>query len=243
MAEPATITQRMPSELGALMRAVAEHCPNVTPGPIDETPRPEDPGHPEYHRRQRAEFALARWRTATPRRYQQAVADHPAVIAWADAASTDLDQAGDLLLTGPTGTGKTYQAYGALRRIAEAGPRRYEAIATTAPDLYGRLRPGGSDRGTEDELRRLCRVPLLLIDDLGAAKHSEWVEEVSYRIFNERYNACRPTVITTNLPPRNPHGTDLADRLGDRLVSRFAESTTIVPVIGPDRRRQPRSAA
>lgn len=243
MAEPQTISQQMPSELGILMRAVAQHCPDITPGPVDETLRPEDPGHPEYHRRQRAEFALARWTTATPRRYQTAIADHPAVTNWADTAITDLDQAGDLLLTGPVGTGKTHQAYGALRRIAEAGPHRYEVIATTAPDLYGRLRPGGSERGTEDELRRLARVPLLLVDDLGVAKHSEWVEEVTYRLFNDRYNACRPTLITTNLPPRDPHGTDLADRLGDRLVSRLAESTTIVPIVGPDRRRQPRTAA
>jgi DNA replication protein DnaC len=243
MAEPHTISQQMPSELGILMRAVAQHCPDITAGPVDETPRPEDPGHPEYHRRQRAEFALSRWATATPRRYRNAIADHPAVVAWADTAAHDLDQAGDLLLTGPVGTGKTYQAYGALRRIAEAGPRRYELIATTAPDLYGRLRPGGSDRSTEDELRRLCRVPLLLIDDLGVAKHSEWVEEVTFRLFNERYNACRPTVLTSNLPPRDPNGTDLADRLGDRVISRLAEATTIVPIVGADRRRQPRSAA
>jgi DNA replication protein DnaC len=243
MAEPETLAQRLPSELGALMRAVTRHCPDVTPGPVDETLRPEDPGHPEYHRRQRAEFALARWTTATPRRYQRAIADDPAVVAWAAHATADLDDAGDLLLTGPVGTGKTYQAYGALRLIAESGPRRYELITTTAPDLYGRLRPGGSDRGTEDELRRLCRVPLLLIDDLGAAKYSEWVEEVTFRLFNERYNEGRPTVFTTNLPPRNPTGADLADRLGDRVVSRLTETTTIVPIIGSDRRRTPRTAA
>ncbi|MGW5477643.1 ATP-binding protein [Streptomyces sp. NPDC004008] len=243
MAEPETLAENRPSMLSRIVAGIAEHCPDITAGPVDDAPRPEDPGHPEYHRRQRAEFALARWATATPRLYQHATADHADVVAWAQAAAADLETAGNLLLTGPVGTGKTHQAYGAMRQIAEAGPRRYELIATTAPDLYGRLRPGGSDRGTEDELRRLCRVPLLLIDDLGAAKHSEWVEEITFRLFNERYNECRPTVITTNLPPRDPNGTDLADRLGDRVVSRLAQATTIVPIVGPDRRRQNRTAA
>ncbi|MFW3474385.1 hypothetical protein [Streptomyces microflavus] len=67
--------------------------------------------------------------------------------------------------------------------------------------MYGLLRPKGSERGTEEELRRLVKVPLLVLDDLGSAKASEWTEEVTYRLINERYNACRPTLYTSNLPP------------------------------------------
>ncbi|MFD6425588.1 hypothetical protein [Streptomyces sp. NPDC060198] len=101
---------------------------------------------------------------------------HPPHRPAADAVAADPESAGSLLLTGTTWTGKTYEAYGALRRIAEAGPRTYEVISITAADLYGRLRPKGSERGTEEEPRRLCRVPLLLLDDLGSAKASEWTE-------------------------------------------------------------------
>lgn len=53
----------------------------VEPGPIDDTPNPNEPGHPEYHRRRRANWALKRWQTATPFRYQEATATHPQVIA------------------------------------------------------------------------------------------------------------------------------------------------------------------
>ncbi|WP_244926971.1 ATP-binding protein [Streptomyces eurocidicus] len=148
------------------------------------------------------------------------------------------------------GTGKTHQAYGALRTIAEAGPPRFEFIATTAPDMYGRLRPGGSDKGTEYELRRLATVPLLLLDNLGTEKLSEWTEEATYRLINECYNQCLPLIVTTNLPVRaplddhgRPTGPDLVGRLGERLASRLAEAATALILNGPDRRRHLRSAS
>ncbi|MFJ2067063.1 ATP-binding protein [Streptomyces albidoflavus] len=207
-------------------------------GPIDDEPRPDEPGHPAYHRARRAEWALARWQTATPYRYQQATATHPQITAWADRAIDDPKKAGFLLMTGPFGTGKTHQAYGALRRIADAGPDRYEVIATTAPDMYALLRPGGSDRGAEYELKRLMQVPLLLIDDLGTEKISEFTEEATYRLLNERYNECRPLIITSNLPPSDPTGgPDLNEKLGQRITSRLSQMTTVVPMGGNDRRR------
>ncbi|MFI2184574.1 ATP-binding protein [Streptomyces sioyaensis] len=229
---------------GLAARGLAE----VPPGPVDDEPSPDEPGHPEYHRRNRAEWAVGRWETATPPRYLLARADHPDVIAWAERVAADPSTAPALLLTGTTGTGKTHQAYGALRLIAETGPRTYEVMATTAADMYGRLRPGGTDRGTEAELGRLCRVPLLLLDDLGSAKASEWVEEITYRLINERYNQCRPTLFTSNYPARanvddhgRPLGPDLAQILGERIASRLAEMTTVVAMAGADRRLQRRA--
>ncbi|CAL9348990.1 hypothetical protein SUDANB1_00422 [Streptomyces sp. enrichment culture] len=244
MPEPASLSENRPSMLARLMAGIAEHAPNVTAGPIDDEPTPDEPGHPEYHRRQRAEFAVNRWKTAVPYRYQDATATHPEVTAWADRAAVDYRDAGFLVLTGSIGTGKTHQAYGALRRIAEAGPRRFEMIATTAPDLYGRLRPGGSDKGTEHELKRLCRIPLLLLDDLGTEKLSEWTEEATYRLVNERYNECLPLIVTTNFLVRaaTPGAPDLVTRLGDRLASRLAQTATVVHLDGPDLRRGLRSA-
>jgi len=237
MTKPKTLGSQRPSELARILAGLAERGLDTTPGPVDNTPSPDEPGHPEYHRRRRAEWALTRWEAAAPRRYRNATTSHPDVIAWADLAANNPDDAGALLLAGPVGTGKTHQAYGALRRIAETGPRRYELIATTAPDMYGLLRPGGSQRSSEDELNRLCRVPLLLVDDLGSAKASEWVEEVTYRLINERYNACLPSVFTSNLPVRADGRDDLTGKLGERIASRLAQTTTVVPLVGPDRRR------
>ncbi|MDX3314690.1 ATP-binding protein [Streptomyces sp. ME08-AFT2] len=244
MPEPQTFADNRPSMLARLMAGIAEHAPDVPAGPIDDEPTPDEPGHPEYHRRQRAEFALTRWEAAAPYRYRQATATHLDVQAWADRAADDIRSAGILVLHGNIGTGKTHQAYGALRRIAEAGPRNFQMIATTAPDLYGLLRPGGSDKGSEHELKRLMRIPLLLLDDLGTEKLSEFTEEATYRIVNHRYNESLPLLITTNLPIKTGAPTsDLVTRLGDRLASRLAQTATIVSFDGPDLRRGLRSVS
>lgn len=242
MSEPTPLATGRSSMLARIMAGLADRgLADTPPEPSPDEPSPDEPGHPEYHRRQRARVALGRWSTAAPYRYRDATATHPAITAWADTAATDIRTAGFLVLTGPVGTGKTHQAYGALRRIAEAGPDRFEMLATTAPDMYGLLRPGGSERGTEHELRRLSRVPLLLLDDLGTEKLSEWTEEATTRLLNERYNACLPLILTTNLPIRSGNG-DLASRLGERLASRLAQDATVVHLSGPDIRRQHRHA-
>lgn len=241
MGEPRTLTDDQPSMLARLMAGITERHPDIQPGPVDDAPTPNEPGHPEYHRHRRAEWALDRWTTATPRRYRLADATHPDVQQWADRVVDDPETAGSILLTGTTGTGKTHQAYGALRRIAASGPRKYEIVATTAADMYGLLRPKGSDRGTEAELDRLTRIPLLLLDDLGSAKASEWTEEVTYRLINERYNNCLPSLYTSNLPATSPDGQDLANALGGRITSRLSQDTQVVAMAGPDLRRGLRS--
>lgn len=244
--EPTAIGSLGPSGLANIMGGIRQKQEEgVTAGPVDDAPTPDEPGHPEYHRRRRAEWALKRWETATPPRYRRSDATIPDVQQWADDVATDPDTAGSLLLTGTTGTGKTYQAYGALRRIAAAGSvHPYEIRAITAADMYGLLRPKGSDRGMEEELRRLVKVPLLLLDDLGASKNSEWTEDVTGRLINERYNKCRPTIYTSNLPARapldeqgRPKCPDLTSALGERIVSRLSEDTRVVAMTGTDRRR------
>jgi DNA replication protein DnaC len=176
-----------------------------------------------------------------PPRYRGAVADHPQVLRWVrevarQAAAPNLGArrqittGPSLLMAGAVGAGKTHQAYGALRSLVESGVGvRWRA--TTAADLYADLRPRpGSE--SERELAAVSRCPLLIIDDLGAAKPSEWVEEVTYRIFNHRYNLILPTLITTNLAIR-----DLRIHLGDRVTSRLAQMTTRVEFEPVDRRR------
>ncbi|MFC9462347.1 ATP-binding protein [Streptomyces sp. NPDC056983] len=175
-----------------------------------------------------------------PARYQRAVADHPAVAAWvrevADAGrpgpqgAPGLAEGRSLLIVGTTGTGKTHQAYGAVRSLLIAGVRlRWKAV--TAADLYAELRPRPGHNG-ERELMDLARCPLLIIDDLGAAKYSEWTEEITMRLINRRYNAMLPTLITTNLGMA-----DLRTHVGDRVASRLTEMTDRVILDGPDRRR------
>ncbi|WP_217559178.1 ATP-binding protein [Streptomyces sp. GbtcB6] len=176
-----------------------------------------------------------------PPRYRDAVADHPQVLSWAHevarqavapslGARRQVTTGPSLLMAGVVGAGKTHQAYGAVRRLVQSGVGvRWRAA--TAADLYADLRPrAGVD--SERELATVSRCPLLIIDDLGAAKASEWVEEVTYRLINRRYNYMLPTLVTTNLAIK-----DLRAYLGDRVTSRLAQMTTRVEFEPVDRRR------
>lgn len=175
-------------------------------------------------------------RRRIPERFRDAEATDPGVASWCDAISRaylggDPLAATSLLITGRTGVGKTYQAYGAVRRIAASGVV-LGWLASTVPDLYARLRPK-PDADGEAEFRRWADVPLLMLDDLGAAKDSEWTEEVLYRLVNHRSERIRPCVITTNLPIRGP--VSLQSAVSERVFSRLAECTVVV-LKGRDRR-------
>ncbi|MET7304939.1 ATP-binding protein [Embleya sp. NPDC005575] len=186
--------------------------------------------------------ALAMAEQRIPPRYRSAVADHPGITGWmrqivdearpGPGGTFGIATGPSLLIAGTTGTGKTHQAYGAVRGLLQAGVRlRWNKITTAA--LYAAMRPRqGHD--AEGEMRELSRCPLLILDDLGAAKTSEWTEELTYRLVDHRYEHMLPTLFTTNLAiPR------IRDVLGDRVASRLAEMTDRVILTGPDRRRRP----
>lgn len=163
-----------------------------------------------------------------PPRYAHAAPTEPAVMAWCDAFAAG--NPSSLLILGATGAGKTYQAYGALRELAARGIAT-GWVGVTAPDLYAALRPReGID--TEAEFARYAGAELLLLDDLGAAKASEWTEEITYRLIGHRYDAMTPCLITSNVPTDK-----LRAVLGDRVASRLSEMCQRVVLRGGDRRR------
>lgn len=170
-----------------------------------------------------------------PRRYQDALPDQSAVITWINRATGDPTTAPSLLLLGAVGRGKTWQAYGALRAVIAEHPG-LDWAATSFADFAASLRPRpGVD--AETEMSRYREAGLLLLDDVGATKGSEWVEEITYRLVNHRYDAMLPTIYATNFAPDQ-----LREALGDRIASRMAETCTRVVLEGPDRRRHIRAA-
>lgn len=179
-----------------------------------------------------------------PLRYRAAVAEHPEILAWVEQFQVDPTGTPSLLLLGPTGTGKTHAAFGALRAAASK-PRRTRVgrfitppwAATTFADLIAAMRP--SKLGdAEAVMRKHLEVDLLLLDDLALGKASEFVEEVTYRLLNGRYVEMRPSIFTSNLPLEQ-----LRESLGDRIASRLAETCTRVVLTGEDRRRPKREAS
>jgi len=186
-----------------------------------------------------------------PFHYRAAIPTEPALRQWVDAvaneARTEQVAAGrmfaaafrgpSLLLLGPTGVGKTYEAFGAIRDLAITGVSTRWTV-TTAADLYAALRPRhGVD--SEAEFRSYRDARLLLVDDLGAdRKPTEFTEEVNFRLINWRYERHLPTLFTSNVTPG-----ELAGRLGDRVTSRLAEMCQRIVLKGGDKRRDAKGAA
>lgn len=198
--------------------------------PLESEPERQSLAEAIAERRERA----LDWHMAhTPPVYRDARADRPAVVGWVERLlAGDESQRPSLLMLGTVGTGKTWQSYGALRLLAESGLRLFNPIAITAADLYDSLRPGAKDLDRATEVARYARAGVLLIDDLGSAKHSEFTEEITYRIVNHRYSNALPTLFTTNLKPE-----DIKVVLGDRTASRLAEMCEKVKFEGRDLRR------
>ena len=179
------------------------------------------------NRARAAEYFLAN----TPDRFRHAIADHPAVTDWVTRYLLDPAVAGDLVLMGGTGSGKTHQAYGALAAIGNSGQPLVRWVAESVPDLQARMLPS-SGVSLETEFNRIANAPLLLLDELGANKGSDWADAITFRLVDRRYNRCLPTIYTTNIPIEQ-----LKLALGDRVNSRLAQTATKVKLDGIDRRR------
>ncbi|NUS00401.1 MAG: ATP-binding protein [Kribbellaceae bacterium] len=184
-----------------------------------------------------AEKSLAR----VPVRYSTATVTTSEVAAWvrtlvsaavrdARAFNPKVQRGPSLLLLGPVGTGKTHQVYGAIREIVHTGVS-CSWLVTTAADLYADLRP--NQNRNDQVFDRFANVPLLVLDDLGAHKGTEWTAEQTFRLINHRYENELATVVTSNLT-----APQLRDRVGDRITSRLVEMCRHVALKGSDRRRQ-----
>ena len=168
-----------------------------------------------------------------PAMFRGATTGNAEVLAWCGAFGPG---SRSLLILGPTGVGKTHAAFAALRQLAAQGIA-VDWQALTAPDLYARLRPrDGVD--TEGEFQVIAGCGLLVLDDLGAAKASEWTEEVNYRLVNWRHDRGLPVIVTSNLPADGPAGKpSLVTAAGERVMSRLSGMCQYVTLRGTDRRR------
>lgn len=141
-----------------------------------------------------------------------------------------------LLLRGRHGVGKTHLAVAILKAVV--GQKGARAYFYETRELLKLVRDSYRDGDTTemDVLRPVLDADLLVLDDLGAEKTSEWVQETLGLVVNTRYSEKRPTVFTTNLG----NGTALDDlqsmrvQLGERTRSRLLEMCHDVEMDGPD---------
>lgn len=138
-------------------------------------------------------------------------------------------QSRGLFLSGGCGSGKTHLAAAIVHALLRRG---YHAIFLTSGRYLDALKNAFGDaeriRSLQDEVRRAA---LLVLDDLGTEHISDWARSELFALLNDRYEAMRPTVLTTNLTLQ-----ELSSRYGERTVSRIAEMTDGVRLHSPDRR-------
>lgn len=131
---------------------------------------------------------------------------------------------GWLLLTGPYGCGKTHLAAAIGNYQASTG---FPPLMVSVPDLLDHLRATFSPHSTVSMDRRFEEIRttrLLILDDLGTQSATPWAREKLYQLFNYRYNAELPTVITTSSSP---------DEIDPRLYSRMQDERICKVVVIP----------
>jgi DNA replication protein DnaC len=157
-----------------------------------------------------------------------------------------------LLLTGSVGVGKTHLAVAILQAlILEKGAR---GLFCDYRELLKRIQESYNPLVATTELQILAPVfeaEVLVLDELGAQKPTDWVWDTVALILNTRYNDKRTTLVTTNYPDepallargdKSPAGEALGDRIGERMRSRLAEMCVDVKMRGDDYRRKVKKA-
>ena len=129
-----------------------------------------------------------------------------------------------LMLMGKPGCGKTH--LGAAIALYLCRETKYTAVYRTLPGLISDIR-STYDRSEEfseaDIMRTITRCSLLVLDEIGATKTSEFELALLFNVINARYEDKLPTVIISNLPPA-----ELKTAIGDRCVDRLREGGGIV---------------
>lgn len=143
---------------------------------------------------------------------------------------------GGLYIHGPVGTGKTWLAAAIARelltvRSASDGlgaPVLVRFTSTTA--MLQSLRPGDH----QEELESYTGPPVLVLDDLGTERYTEWEAEQLFNLAHARRAERRPTIVTSNLEPAQ-----VSARYERRTVERLFQDAWLVPMTGASRRTLP----
>lgn len=131
-----------------------------------------------------------------------------------------------LYIAGPIGTGKTMLASCLSLDLIRAGR---SVVWSNVGDLLRSLRATFNDRDTNEAaiIDHFANVSILVLDDLGKERPTEWAAEQLFAIFNRRYDYGKPTIVTTNYS-----GADLIKRLTPKPdMTGYADDTTARAIV------------
>lgn len=135
-----------------------------------------------------------------------------------------------LLLFGDVGTGKTFYSACIANALIDDS---YKVLMTNFPSLIAKIQ---AEAFNEDLTSRLNRYDLLIVDDLGVERSTEYMQEHVYNIVDSRYRAGKPIIASTNLTSqelKNPK-----DVMAARIYGRILEKCLPIKFTGPDKRKQ-----
>lgn len=142
-----------------------------------------------------------------------------------------------LLLMGPCGVGKTHLAVAMLRALVRKG---IQCLFYDFRDLLKEIQDSYNSVSQTSELQVLAPIyeaEVLVLDELGASKPTDWVRDTMTQIINTRYNDKKITLFTSNYLDRQVQQEELlVDRVGVRLRSRLYEMCKMIELKGEDYR-------
>lgn len=142
-----------------------------------------------------------------------------------------------VLLQGSTGTGKTIYAANLMTKVHHLSYiHRFEKIRTfdflSTPWMLEQFRRSYEDPGLRGKVERWKTTDLLILDDIGVEKTSDWVRETLYNFINYRYEYQKRTIYTTNLSAE-----ELSNSLDSRIPSRITQMCEIKKYFGETDKR------
>lgn len=135
-----------------------------------------------------------------------------------------------LIICGACGTGKTHLAAAIANSLADEG---VSVLFDTFSGHLEKLKEEFNSNSGAGYLNFMKNVDLLILDDVGKEKQTEWSESVMFGIINSRYESMKPVIITSNFSQK-----ELEEYFGGACYSRLIEMCYALNTKGDDYRRK-----
>jgi DNA replication protein DnaC len=137
-----------------------------------------------------------------------------------------------LVILGSTGTGKTWTGSAIVRALLVED--MVPSTVITVADMLEQLRPAAPGSGLDVDMLQFSSAPVLMLDDLGMERLTEWGAEQLYRLADERSRNDRPVIVTSNLT-----GAQIKAQYDERTVQRLFGGAQLIQIAGESRRSMP----